>query len=429
MKTPFFFALILCVALASLGAQPYNNGYILPGASGLVHAVTMTGGVTSAQRASGSIYCTTMNVDNATVLVFDSSNNGIFKIDPLTLAVVGTFYTNSSMTSSTNVYDMCFDHNGDLYIGSSSSTGIGRGVFKIDQTATLTPVTLSSTSTQPFYYPENLDIDIDSAELLIGDDRTGDPLVLLERDASSFTTIASGWNFRYGTHKDMNTGVIYSGTCCDTSTPNRSIYWLLPSSTTPGPFVSSTSLRGGYDPMLDRASMANPRIVCCAWNSSGTGGLFYVDLNSKAISKLTTIQRNTYDVTFVYGRNLQTARTGKGKWDIQLSAPGHGGKAYVIAVSAAGTRPGIALPDGRRVPLAFDTLSYLSLLGALNPFLSNNLGTLNKSGTALAKLDLSTLPSAANGTLLWFGAIVLDGSAPLGMALIVDTKVLKIEGL
>jgi hypothetical protein len=428
MKTPFLFALILCVAIASLGAQPHNNGYILPGASGQVHAVTMKGAVTSAQRASGSIYCTTMNVDNATVLVYDSSNNGIFKIDPLTLAVVGTFYTNSSMTSTTNVYDMCFDQNGDLYFGSSSSSGIGRGVFKIDQTSTLTPVTMASSSSQPFYYPENLEIDIDSAEVLIADDRSGDPLVLLERDGTSFTTIATGWNFRYGTHKDMNTGAIFSGTCCNTS-GTRSIYWLKPATTTPVTFVSSSALRGGYDPMLDRASMANPRIVCSAWNSSNSGGLFYVDVNSQAVSKLTTIARNTYDVTFVYGRNLQSARTGKGTWDIHLNAPGHGGKAYVVAVSAAGTRPGIALPDGRRVPLAFDTLSYLSLLGSLSPFLSNNIGTLDKSGTALAKLDLSTLPSGANDTLLWIGAVVLDSSAPLGMALIVDTKVLKIEGL
>jgi len=429
MKFSFLFVLILSLSVVSIGAQAHNAGYILPGASGSVQHVSMTGVVTSIQPHTGSIYCTTMNVDNQTALVFDYTNTAIVKIDPMTLAVVGTFYTNSSLSSSTNVYDMCFDHNGDLYLGSSSSSGIGRGVFKIDQTATMTPVTVASSSTQPFYYPENLDIDTDSAELLVGDDRSGDPLVLLERDGSTFTTIASGWNFRYGTHKDMNTGIIYSGTCCDTSTPNRSIYWLLPSTTTPGPFVSSTSLRGGYDPMLDRASMANPRIVCSSWNSGSSGGLFYVDLNSKAISKLTTILRNTYDVTFVYGRNLQSARTAKGRWDIQLNAPGLAGLPYVIAVSASGTRPGIGLPDGRRIPLAFDTLSYLSLLGSLSPFLTNNIGVLDKSSTAIAKLDLSTLPAAANGTRLWIGAVILDKAAPIGMALIVDTKVLKIEGL
>lgn len=420
---------ILCLSLVPLGAQAHGDGYFVVGASGNAHYVAPGGAVNSLQFGTSSLYSCLMHADNETALVFDYTKNSILKVDPKTLAIVGTFFTSSLLASYSNVYDMCFDQNGDLFFGSSNSSGIGRGVFKIDQSSMMTPVTVSLSSSNPFYYPENLEIDIDSAELLVADDRTGDPLVILQRDGSSFTTVASGWNFRYGTHKDMNTGVIYSGTCCNSSTPNRTLYYLPPASTTPGPWLASATFPGGYDPMIDRASMANPRIVCAAWNSSGAGGLWHVDINTKAISQVTTIAYNTYDVAFVYGRNLQTVKTGKGTWDVHMDVPSEAGKTYMMALSINGTRPGVGLPDGRRIPLAFDLLSYVSITTGLAPYFTGNIGSLDPNGEAKAKINVRSLPAAANGVLVWIGAIVLDPKAPVGISVVVDTKVLKIEGL
>lgn len=408
-------------------AQSHSDGYVVVGTPGQVFAITNGGAATSIQFGTAAIYATAMNADNRTALVFDSTINSILTVDPKTLAVVGTFFTSTSLTAAASVYDMCFDHHGDLFIASATTTP-GRGVFRIDRAGVMSPVTLASTSTQPFYAPENLDIDVDSGELLVGDDANGDVLRVLRRDGTGDTTIASGWNFRYGTHRDMNTGTIYSGTCCDTSTPNRSIYHLPLTATTPGPFFSSTMLRGGYDPMIDRASMASPRLVCASWDSGSNGGLWRLDIGSLALNRVAQLNGNTYDVAFTFGRNLQSIRTARGKWSVRLNVPADAGKVFAIAMNLSGPRPGFPLPDGRRVPLVIDTIAAASIGGRL-PFFTGNLGVLNASGTAVATLDLSFLPPAANGIVAWFGAATLDPNAPTGIATIVDTKVFVVEGL
>ncbi len=424
---PLFFVAIAILVAGITPAQPHRDGYVVTGTSGQVFAITNGGAISTAQIGSAAIYATTMNADNQTALVFDPAMNAILTVDPKTLAVVGTFFTSTSLTAATSVYDMCFDHNGDLYIASTSTTP-GRGVFRIDRGGLMRPVTLATASTQPFYAPENLDLDVDTGELLVGDDANGDVLRMLRRDGSSDTTIASGWNFRYGTHRDMNTGTIYSGTCCDTSTPNRSIYHLPSTATTPGPFFSSTMLRGAYDPMIDRASMASPRLVCASWSSGASGGLWSVDIGALTLNQIVPINTNTYDVAFTFGRNLQSIRTGRGKWSVRLDVPSDAGKAFAIAMTLSGPRPGFPLPDGRRVPLVIDTIAAASIGGRL-PFFTGNLGVLNATGTAVANLDASFLPAAANGILAWFGAVTLDPNAPNGIATIVDTKAFVVEGL
>lgn len=423
----------LCCALltalsASAVAQYHSHGYFAGGASGIMYHIDNVGNVTSAKISasnSSPLYGVTMNASNTEALAYDWTANSIMRVDPVALTIIGTFYTNTMMTSSLNVYDMDIDQNGELYFGSASASGIGRGIFKIDSTMAMVAVTLGNTTADPAYAPENLEVDILTGELLVGNDVTGDPLYVINRDGSSATMIATGFNFRYGTHRDMNTGDIYSGTCCDTSTPNRSLYWVQTGMNTAGPFVASSMMRGGYDPMIDRASAANPRLVCASWNTGGLGGIYYVDLATKAVVKHAPILANTYDLAFVYGRNLQTIQTGKGTWDVNLNVKGEAGNNFVIALSAAGTAPGVPLPDGRLIPLAPDVLTFATING-LAPFFTGNQGTLDATDSGLAKIDVSSLPAAANGVRIWIGALTLDNT---GVKTVVDSTVLKIEGL
>jgi len=71
----------------------------------------------------------------------------------------------------------------------------------------------------------------------------------------------------------------------------------------------------------------------------------------------------------------------------------------------------------------------VSITKGLAPYFKGNNGKLDANGEAKVKIDVSTLPPAANGVPVWIGAIVLDSAAPLGISVVVDTKVLKIEGL
>jgi len=124
------------------------------------------------------------------------------------------------------------------------------------------------------------------------------------------------------------------------------------------------------------------------------------------------------------GRNVSTARTMPGKWHVNLSFPGEAAKSYVVALSAAGTRPGVALPDGRRIQMNVDTLTALSINGLLAPIFTGQAGKLNASGAGIAFIDARSLLPAAQGVRVWIVAVTFDGSASLGIETISDPHLL-----
>jgi len=429
-------AVVLLALLSSLATgQNHNTGWFVPGYKHLHHA-TMSGTVTSIAFGTSYCYAGIMNWDNKTALAFDYSTASIMKVDPNSLTVLGTFFTDPSLTSSSSVYDMDFDSNGDLFFG-CSYTSPGRGVYKIGHnTLALTTVISASSSTMPFYYSENLSIDIDSGELLIADDNssTNDMVYLLNRDGSTHTSLGNYFNFRYGTYKHILTGDIYSGTCCGSSlSTGRSILWLQGGSGTATTFLNHPVLRGGYAPCPDRASAAAQQLVTPSWrttSTTGSDGIWKVNLASKTATKLATISTgNTLKAVPVWGRNLQSVNTGTGTWDLRLSFPTLKNQGFVVAVGMSGVRPYITLPDKRNIPLTFDTLAMLSLTTGLAPFITGNIGTLDGNGEAVVKIDVSSIGKVLNGFVIHFCGAVLDPAAPLGLAVIADPKALVIEGM
>jgi hypothetical protein len=125
------------------------------------------------------------------------------------------------------------------------------------------------------------------------------------------------------------------------------------------------------------------------------------------------------------GRHLASVKTGPARWTIRLSLPSHAGRRYVAAAGISGVRPPIRLPDGRRIWLNADDVTRLSLLGAARPFFDPGPGALDANGEAAGRLDLSAL-GPTGGLPVWIAVLVLDPHAPLGIAYIPDTHVIRV---
>jgi len=92
----------------------------------------------------------------------------------------------------------------------------------------------------------------------------------------------------------------------------------------------------------------------------------------------------------------------------------------VVAAGWNGARPPVVLPDGREIILLPDGLTMLSARGPVPPFLVGNVGVLDATGAATAKLDFATVGKALNGITFHFCGVVLDPGAPQGIAWVLE---------
>jgi len=187
--------------------------------------------------------------------------------------------------------------------------------------------------------------------------------------------------------------------------------------------VATTFLTSGlnavYGVHADRSSVANPRLALGALGTAPS--VCFVDLTTKAITTLHTGSVLFYQV--FPNREVATIKRGPGKWEIVMHFQGESGNAYVAGLSLSGVRPGVRLPDRRRIHLNVDTLTALSVNGLLGPLFSGYTGALNAFDRGSAVLDVSGLP-ALKGTRIWAQVVTLNKSAPLGIQTIADPVVL-----
>jgi len=120
---------------------------------------------------------------------------------------------------------------------------------------------------------------------------------------------------------------------------------------------------------------------------------------------------------------VATERRSAGCWDVRLHFTGQGGSAYAVGLSLSGVRPGLFLPDGRRICFNPDALTAPSAAGQLAPIFTGQAGVLDTAGRATARLDVSALAPLA-GLRVWIQALVLDPRAPLGIRTVPDPVVL-----
>ena len=85
------------------------------------------------------------------------------------------------------------------------------------------------------------------------------------------------------------------------------------------------------------------------------------------------------------------------------------------------------LPDGRVIGLFPDTLTRLSLSGGIPGILERTVGFLDLFGRAAVKVDVNPLGNAIKGLRVWACALVIDASAPSGVAAIAGPTILTIR--
>jgi hypothetical protein len=169
----------------------------------------------------------------------------------------------------------------------------------------------------------------------------------------------------------------------------------------------------------DRASASGRRLVHPYINN-----LYYTDLTTFTVTSVAVNGASVSPrcIDFYRGRNIQTVRTARGKYDVRLSFPNHPNKAYVAAMGYSGVRPGILLPDGRRIAINPDTLTVVTVANQLPQLFNPGPGILDGNGEAKGALNVSFLPQL--GLAVHVIAVVLDPAAPGGFAVIANPFVM-----
>ena len=173
---------------------------------------------------------------------------------------------------------------------------------------------------------------------------------------------------------------------------------------------------------LDRASAPRPRLLF-ATGPLGSG-VHAFDLVARAVTTIlpVPIYRHTHLMPD-QANNVAAVARGQRHLDILINFPSEAGRAYALAISISGIRPGFRLADGRRVALNLDTFTALGLQGRLAPLLTGASGILNALGRGVARLDLRTLPGLA-GTRVWCLAVTLDPQSPTGIGTVSDPRII-----
>jgi len=176
-----------------------------------------------------------------------------------------------------------------------------------------------------------------------------------------------------------------------------------------------------YGSRLDRQSAANPLLLFAGFGA--WAGLGSVDLSVATpqvqIHHFLNGQFSAYSLDVVGSVNVTSRLMKADRWELLLSFPGYGGKAYLLALGLSGTHPGISIQQ-RSVNLRPDSLTFVSIQGLLAPYLVGNIGTLDGKGTGRAILDLSALKGAMLGRPIYMVGLVLDPQAPGGVGVISD---------
>ncbi len=407
-------ALLACTAIAS--AQPHVGGtFSVTWASNSVSLgvnADATGNFTTMAIGSASLYQCDMYSDNRLVLVPDSTSSSILLVDPAQMAILTTFVSDSAFATTARGLD--YDHNGDLWLCTTSN------LYRITPTGTVTTVGSIGGS--------HMGMDPLTGDLLL---LQGSTLVSLDRSTLVTTTLGTGFSGRYGDLvRDPLSGDIFVPTCCGWG--GQSLHVLRTGTTVSSIYLADTGLAGAYGPQLDRVSAANRRIISGShvWltNYPNSGGVWAIDIASGIPSKLSSFNAVTIaDSTILGSRNLHTTRTAPGKYTVRIDLPVDGGLPYVLAASFSGPSPATPLPDGRRIPLVFDSLTKLTVGGLSAPYVTNTIGALDAFGRASATIDLGPLTNALRGSAIWLCVVTFNPSAPLGLSVITDPHLVKFD--
>ncbi|MBN2491420.1 MAG: hypothetical protein JXQ29_11285 [Planctomycetes bacterium] len=399
------------------------------------------------------IPCLAMDADNRRV-VFTADGtqmpgfssylqSGVYRVDPATFQVTTVAAHTLQLFSPTH---LLVNPDGDYVLTVRTSLiGAVYNVMKVSGVGGVL-TTVFGISHLPGAEKMNLGINMDTGNYLVTAFRfLGSPqyphTVLDVAEDGTWTTFAGatyGWDSTGANlQQDFDTGALVGQA-------DNCLYQLMPGAatrTTLAFLPTSARFVLEFGSLFDLQSAAAPRIVASGHVTTLVQGrvcdkpaVFTID--ARPPYACTGINADPGDQTgcqtnlsrgfgFHLGRHLQTVKIGTGRWQVHASCPDYPGKAYALVLSARGYRPGIKLPDGRRVHLNLDPLSVLSLQNLLRPLFDPGPLTLDASGRAAGLIDASSLPPV--DVPLWIALAVLDPQAPCGLAFLPDTCVMRLR--
>lgn len=406
-------ALIVAIGASEALAQPHGLGYIAASHSGMILVIDPLRATRAVVIGQNTIFGLTMDADNRTVVACQYGDE-VLRVDPVAGAVLGTVFKGPPLQG---VCDVVIDHHGDYYVTDS----VLNGVLRIERTGAIQTVRLDPARMDHPY--GGLAVDVYTGELLLLDVANDDALLEVNRDGSLLTTLATGFAGRHGIAQHIPSGTVYAG---GGGGSEASVYRWRPLHARAEAFLQDSRM-GMLAVKMDRSSAREQRLI--GTGSRRLGGIWMIDLVTALPTSFTLFGQDAYEVDFLRGRNVQTVRAQRGLWDVRLSFPEAPGSTVVLLASLSGLQPAQLIPDGRALHLAPDPLFFLTLAGSVPPFLTGNHGALNLIGEATARLDLRSVDPQANGTRIWFAAVVLDPTAPSGIRIMSDPVIFVIEGL
>jgi len=283
-------------------------------------------------------------------------------------------------------------------------------------------------------HQDHVCIDIETGHYLVSDNaQAGNTPVFEVSDAGAVSTWNLGQPSPFGPKRGWNG---YHSMCQNhrngflEAPEGQHVYQLRPGTGTP---TTLATLPAGVEVIygasgFDLQTAARPRWYATGTNVQRNATLVYlIDRGSFAVTSVTLLNNEYWfnrDFDFYRGRHLQTVKTGPGRWDIRLSCPRFPGRIYMLVAGMSGVRPGVALPDGRRVNLNPDNLVLATLNNLIPGIFNAGPGVLDARGEAVARLDISGFGSP--GIPIWLAMAVLDPRAPWGVAYLPDTRVLRL---
>ena len=418
IRSVALFAVLAGLALlATAATAQFNSGDLIgAGTNGHLYQVSPSGQVTTHAMGLGVLGGWTMDYDNTSMLVADSSGGRLFLVGPD--FVVTRIY---AITHCIPV-NLAVDANGNIFFTDLVSAGI----MWFD--ATLGGFQPLVTGLSPELHG-GLVVDLDTSDLLVTRGFgvvDGNPIYQVSRTTGAVTSIRHGVYGRFGMAQTAD-GSLWVGSCCAGSTPPRLLYRTERGSTLATARLTAlpqTPIDGVQSLAADRASGPTDRLLFGAIDRQG---LWIHDLSTGATTQRAAIDDDLFAVGFRGGRNLGAVRDGPRYWRLNVSFPGEAGRPYLVVLSYSGVRPPFTVAGARRIWITPDALTHLTVQGPIPPFVQRNLGVLNERDQAYPLLDLRLLPAAANGLRLWLVAATLDPAAPDGLATISDPMVLRIE--
>jgi len=395
------------------GAQPYPGDILSLTSTGYLVKTSQVGGpaLSIADLNGTTCHGLALDHDNARVILTmgSPSAGGIFSYDPQAMAVT-TVYPSTLFSYR----DVVVNQDGDIVFTGFDQSGSPAvyGLFKLSH-GIISTIATSAQIGPNVYLDAGLEININTGNYLAGAGSFNYGLYDIASDGTTQVLSRAAGN-RYSIAQDLATGDVYT-------TAFQKLCVL--KGGTPGGTLSTITPGGTgiywYAIETGRASEAGTRV----WGRYGTR-VFHYEPGSQTLTTMTTTSPpgTHYEMVFEGQRTLATVKMGPRKWVVNIHFPGEAGARYVIGLSATGCRPVTVLPGGRRICLAIDDLTLLSMRGLLHPFFNCGTGILDAGHRATATLDVTGLP-AFGGLPVWACALTLTET---GIGTISDPIVIKL---